>query len=251
MALFWLLSGAVNAKLNDITLCSDVFAFDGRAYFCAEHADLGKELFRTNGTNEGTFVVKDIDIGPGSSSPGSLFEFNGALFFVAETTQTGYGLWRSDGTDSGTRFVTNLDFDGFRSSGLRIINILAVNDELFIQFEKNLRDNFLVRTDGTSSGTVVLDAIVENELIRIGVDRQRTSYIHDNDELYFVTRNILYKLDLSNNNIVEVVEFPPLTSTETGASIVEGSLSGGSFLIEDYGLTDDVFHDVLRRSDGT
>jgi len=40
----------------DIEPCSEVVEFRGEAYFCGDHHQLGRELFRSNGTREGTFV---------------------------------------------------------------------------------------------------------------------------------------------------------------------------------------------------
>ena len=255
MALFWLLSGAVHAKLNDITLCSDVFAFDGRAYFCAEHADLGKELFRTNGTNEDTFVVKDLDVGPGSSSPGGLFELNGVLYFIAETTPTGTALWRTDGSDSGTRLVTSLGLDGddLELDTLRIVNMLEVEDELFIQLADNVQfsagNTVLMRTDGTASGTLITDALVHFASNNNLTPSVPTSYIYSNGALYFLTFNTLYKMDISSNSISMVTTLPSETNDGHHAVIVEDSLSQGYFLIENFSLLGNA--DFLFRSDGT
>jgi ELWxxDGT repeat protein len=62
----------------------------------------GSELWRTDGTEAGTWLVKDIDPGFYGSGPGGFAEVDGMLFFTA---YTGSQLWRSNGTEAGTQLV--------------------------------------------------------------------------------------------------------------------------------------------------
>jgi ELWxxDGT repeat protein len=55
------------------------------------------QLWRSDGTEAGTFMVKDIMPGPDWSHPGSLTDVGGTLYFVATDGSHGYELWRSDG----------------------------------------------------------------------------------------------------------------------------------------------------------
>lgn len=226
------------AKLNDITLCNsndDIFAYNGEAYFCGNHIENGGELFRTNGTTAGTSVVKDIDIGPGSSSPFGFFEFKGFMFFFAETTQTGTALWRSDGTNSDTKLIKIFDFD------FRYYNqIVEGDEELFIHI-----DDVLLRTDGTNSGTYQIDIpVTEGISIDLGPSHPSSTFAYDNGVLYFITRDILYKLELSNNALTLIEELPGKEEEERqSAVIVDDSLISGSFLILD--------NNGLWESDGT
>ncbi len=67
--------------------------------------EFGDELWQTDGTPDGTRLVKDITIGNGSSNPRQFTAVNGILYFVANSD-----LWASDGTPEGTRLVK--DFSG-------------------------------------------------------------------------------------------------------------------------------------------
>src|SRR5687767_1700350 len=62
----------------------------------------GHELWRSDGTDAGTFRVKDINPGPDSSAPTGLANVNGVVYFSADDGATGHELWRSDGTAAGT-----------------------------------------------------------------------------------------------------------------------------------------------------
>ena len=81
-------------------------AAGGLVFFTADDGIHGRELWRTDGTAEGTVVVKDIRQGDLSSNPESLTNVGGTLFFLASDEQhLGRGLWMSDGTPNGTTQV--------------------------------------------------------------------------------------------------------------------------------------------------
>ncbi len=75
-------------------------------YFAANDAVHGTELWKSDGTEAGTVMVKDIDPDPNafsSSSPAALANVDGTLYFRARPSNpVGAQLWRSDGTASGT-----------------------------------------------------------------------------------------------------------------------------------------------------
>ena len=78
------------------------FAVGDVLYFRADDGSSGPELWRTDGTEAGTQLVKDIQSGAFGSGPGGFAEVNGTLFFTAFT---GTQLWRSNGTANGTQLV--------------------------------------------------------------------------------------------------------------------------------------------------
>lgn len=78
-------------------------------FFRAYDGVHGNELWRSDGTAEGTVLVKDINPGASDASPDSLFVTDGMLYFSANDGTTGTELWKSDGTDSGTVRVADID----------------------------------------------------------------------------------------------------------------------------------------------
>ncbi len=64
----------------------------------------GSELWRSDGTSPGTFLLQDIVSGPTSSNPSSLTPVSGVVFFTV-TTPSGPQLWKTDGTSTGTVHV--------------------------------------------------------------------------------------------------------------------------------------------------
>src|SRR6185369_2076077 len=78
-------------------------------YFSANDGVHGQELWRSDGTDAGTYLVKDINPGSGNSSPQSLTNVNGTLFFTAYDPTNGSELWKSDGTAAGTVLVRDIN----------------------------------------------------------------------------------------------------------------------------------------------
>jgi len=69
--------------------------FNGRAYFRADDGLHGEELWLTNGTTEGTFMLRDIVDAPyEATSFGEVMQSNGTLYVAAEINGKGMELWR-------------------------------------------------------------------------------------------------------------------------------------------------------------
>src|SRR5882672_7057292 len=77
-------------------------------FFAASDGVSGVELWKTNGTDVGTVLVKDINPGPGNSAPLGFTVFNGALYFAANDGASGFELWKTDGTPGGTLLVKDI-----------------------------------------------------------------------------------------------------------------------------------------------
>src|SRR5262249_48959726 len=87
----------------------------GTLYFQANNGTNGAELWRSDGTAAGTFMVKDIAgiaAGRASSSPNLLTKVAGTLCFVASSGPSGNEIWQSDGTATGTVLVADLRLVG-------------------------------------------------------------------------------------------------------------------------------------------
>ncbi len=66
---------------------------DGVLYFVGERRETGWELWRSDGTTEGTELVRDFSVGPDSSFPRELVVAGGKLFFSALDDDFGRTLW--------------------------------------------------------------------------------------------------------------------------------------------------------------
>lgn len=90
---------------------SELVAIGDTVFFVAIQPATGAELWRTNGTPEGTVLVKDIQPGPQGSRPYRLIAVGGRLFFTADDG-AGRDLWKSDGTATGTILVKDFGLHG-------------------------------------------------------------------------------------------------------------------------------------------
>lgn len=83
------------------------YLYNGYVYFQAnDYMGLGTELYRTDGTPGGTGMVKDINVGSGSSEPQRFFEFDNKLFFETATSAgTNREIAYTDGTAAGTHEI--------------------------------------------------------------------------------------------------------------------------------------------------
>jgi ELWxxDGT repeat protein/VCBS repeat-containing protein len=127
-------------------------ALDGVLFFTAFNIDDGEELWRSDGTEEGTTMVKDILTGSGDGTYGAgLTVFEGMLFFAAEDNDHGIELWRSDGTESGTVLVA--DISSGTSSSLPEF-LTAANGLLYFAAQDNDSGTELWQTDGSAEGTI-------------------------------------------------------------------------------------------------
>ena len=77
-------------------------------YFAADDGLRGLELWKSNGTSEGTVRVKNIARGAGDSNPHGFAEVNGTVFFVADDGAHGRELWKSNGKAGGTVLVKDI-----------------------------------------------------------------------------------------------------------------------------------------------
>ena len=130
-------------------------------FFTADNGTLGGELWKTDGTTQGTQLVKDIWPGIVGSSPGSGISFKNSLYFNASDELHGTELWKSDGTFNGTVLVKDI-LPG--AVGALPINFVVHNNELYFVVANDGEERYaLWKTDGTSEGTVRVKRIAAND----------------------------------------------------------------------------------------
>ncbi len=137
-------------------------SLDDRAYFFARDTAapgpvLGWELWGTDGTPEGTSLVRDIDQQASSvtTEPGwsytEMVDVAGQTFFYADDGVHGLELWVSDGTATGTHLVSDL---APGADGIGAQFLTRLNDLLFFSGRGSGTERWLYRSDGEAAGTV-------------------------------------------------------------------------------------------------
>lgn len=83
---------------------ADLIVYNGHLYFSGSHDLYGRELWKSDGTLQGTYVLKDINTTANyaNSHPEHFYIYNGQLYFTAEDGSNGRELWVTDGTSAGT-----------------------------------------------------------------------------------------------------------------------------------------------------
>lgn len=113
----------------------ELFALNGKLYFTAVGPSdnyFGRELYVSDGTANGTYMVQDINPGVADSSPMNLNNANGELWFSANTAAAGRELWRSDGTSLGTEMVYDYTPG---SAGSNPISMVYQTAGVFVHFD--------------------------------------------------------------------------------------------------------------------
>lgn len=126
-------------------------AVGNRVFYILMGGQFGVELWTTDGTAEGSGLVRDIFQGSESSSPEQLTAFRNELWFTADDGVNGRELWRSDGTPEGTQMMLDI---APGAAGSRPLHLRTTGDELFFVAATTGDSSWLWRSDGTSEGTI-------------------------------------------------------------------------------------------------
>lgn len=168
------------------------------------------ELWKSDGTNGGTVMVKDIFAGNTNSSyPADFNQINGTLFFTAESATAGRELWKTDGTGNGTVMVKDIisgNVGGFTVSAQfayypHAFQVVWQAGNKFYFTANNwasapggsyTNDLELFESDGTDAGTFMLKDIYAGN--QNGSDPNDFTVI--NGTLYFTATSNLYGREL-------------------------------------------------------
>lgn len=133
---FWITDGteAGTVLLKDINPNGDGFLNDNRAYvrinqfkifnnelyFFADNGTNGMEIWKTNGTEAGTMMLKDINPGfnasyrPALDQRPRIVEHNNELYFYVSSSGSSnnlsyFQMWKTDGTTTGTQKISIIE----------------------------------------------------------------------------------------------------------------------------------------------
>lgn len=197
----WRSDGTVNGTLRIMTFNNFVpqpnyFAvLNDTLYFHGYDAAHGEELWRSKGSFNSTALVKDMNPGPGSSSPKDLTIFNNKVWFIA-SNGAGYQLWHSNSTAASTTTL----YSGLNAEDY-ILGATSAKLYFTIDFASWL-------TNGTSAGTAKLS---------FGSSTYEIEYPRDLHEIngiaYFTLTDYAYSMVRNDG-------------TAKGTSYVDGPFSG-------------------------
>ncbi|MFN0188698.1 MAG: T9SS type A sorting domain-containing protein [Bacteroidia bacterium] len=245
------------------------FVHNNILYFRGDNGVHGVELWRSDGTTVGTYMISDLASGPNSSAPGEfagvdsivyftantgsqlwrtngtaqgtyslmsfnvirdLYGFNGKLYFSADQNNTGEELWRSNGTVNGTFLLK--DLNGVVGASLPC-NFYNTNNTLFFTAVTN--DGWeLWKTDGTNAGTVMVKDVFPGGNNGVMDTYSEKYFSHIGDTLYFAAKDNnsgyqLWRSDGTGAGTVSVSNVPNGILLTSPFSIVDGNVAFYSF----------------------
>ncbi|MCB9871726.1 MAG: hypothetical protein H6837_17870 [Planctomycetes bacterium] len=127
----------------------------GRLLFSAQDGNSGAELWSSDGTPQGTMLLKDLNTGSsfdGHSAPQSMVSDGSVVYFVAFETTSAWSLWKTDGTAAGTVQLG--------PGGVAPTHLFLDGSRLYFRSFTTSAGYEPWTSDGTSSGTRMIHDIV-------------------------------------------------------------------------------------------
>jgi ELWxxDGT repeat protein len=146
--------------LNDLLVSNAYKTYeliDSIYYFVGHNGDYDQELWRSNGSPEGTYKVVEIN-SEGSAWPGELTGVENMLYFMATDNNGSEQLYLSDGTEEGTNWVFDVDPDALEQYHM----LTASGGLLYFRTTRPEIFTELWVSDGTTENTHMVADICED-----------------------------------------------------------------------------------------
>jgi len=157
--------GTASSNPERLTIVPGIGSLGYSLFFTAYNSTNGRELWKSDGSGANTVMVKDIYIGPESSSIDSLVfndEFthhNGFLYFSANDGIYGNELWISNGYPNGTMMKEDIRQGSASSMPKSFYNQAGT---IYFSADDGIWGREIYETSQTSLGALILEDIRSN-----------------------------------------------------------------------------------------
>lgn len=150
------LPGAASAGIDFNTMVK----VGNMLFFTAIDGNGNKQLWKSDGTDAGTVLVKNFNDTAATFS--NFTDVNGALYFSYVNATYGNELWKSDGTETGTLLIKDI---APGVDGSNPVYITPGVNQAFFMANDGVHGSELWKTDGTDAGTQLVKDINTSQTI--------------------------------------------------------------------------------------
>lgn len=233
---------------------SNFFNIDHKLVFMATDGlpsgNTTKHIWITDGTEEGTKLLKDISC---AMAQNIQIEINGIVFFGGSDEISGWELWKTDGTSEGTILIKDI-LPGNLSSCPQ--NFMTAFGKLIFLATTNIgpppyyiiHEKKVFRSDGTSSGTFPIN-ITNGKIVVL----KNSAYVFANNSIFrtnkdFDTISIIKQVDVlsptqyfsksikANDSLMFFIQFTGNESKKSNLWRSDGTSEGTFLLMESFNL---------------
>lgn len=184
-------------------------ALENKIVLNASDGISGDELWVSDGTADGTLLLKDISPGYGGSSPARMIAFKQKIYFDAYSPQFQSELWSTDGTPEGTAMFADLTPPNDYYGGTLPLHLQVFDDHLYFVSSKS----DLYRTNGDPSSLNIIDKAARGITGQLSVVGGKLYYYKGSDILNWTDGSATGEFDLPLD--IEDTYFRGLYATET------------------------------------
>ena len=199
-------------------------------YFQANTVKYGEELWKSDGTESGTKLVKDIVPGPGVSDPEDIVSAAPrTTFFRAWDKKHGEELWKTDGTEKGTKIVKDINPDsppgarcdqgecGIPKGWSHPDTVTVMGKQVFFAADDGKHGVELWKSDGTEKGTTLVKDINTVPGNSNPNDNRALTRSAEVEKLYVVGKTLYFRASDGKHG----VELWKSDGTERGTKLVK------------------------------
>ena len=213
-----------NKGISELTIVEE------QLFFLRNDAELGSELWVSDGLLPGTELVKDLWIGELGSLSTSLTVWKDKLSFTINDSEYGVELWQTDGTEFGTAMIKDIHASGSSMP----TQLTVVGNSLFFMAEDGLSREVWV-TDGTEVGTVAIEDLnrypASPSSVSLANRNGRLILLAAGEQKYMIPRVTLLAPNTWVNNLyiqllgVDIIE---VVTTNNGLFVTVADINGRS-----------------------